>query len=135
MQKQITIRGKVLSGKQLGRTLGFPTANVHLPLDQCRDQQMGGVWFGRVTLPDAAGKYWALINVGTRPTVTNDGLCKAEAWLIGFDGDLYGREITVDLLQFLRPELKFSSVEELRQAMEKDKQQAYDIIRSDEYKL
>lgn len=134
MQKTITIRGRVLPGRQLGRTLGFPTANIHLPLDRCRAERLGGVWFGRVALsPDE--KYWSLINVGTRPTVADDGLCKAEAWLLDFNGDLYGREIGIELLKFLRSEQKFTSVEELRGAMERDKQNALNMIASDEFTL
>lgn len=135
MQKTITIQGRVLPGKRLGRTLGFPTANVHLPLDRCRAEGLGGVWFGRIVLAGTAERYWGLVNVGTRPTVAEDGLCKAEAWLVGFEGDLYGREIGIELLKFLRSEAKFTSLEELRTAMELDKKQALYIIDTHEYTL
>lgn len=135
MQKTITIRGRVLAGRQLGRTLGFPTANVHLPIDRCRAERMGGVWLARVILTDTGERYWGLVNVGVRPTVEDAGTCKAEAWLLDFGGDLYGREIVIELLKFLRPEAKFGSVEELRAAMEEDKQNALNIIASDEFTL
>lgn len=135
MQKTNTIRGEVLPGRRLGRTLGFPTANVHLPLARCRQEHLAGVWFARITVAETAERYWGLVNVGTRPTVDNSGLCKAEAWLLNFCGDLYGRVIEVELLKFLRPEAKFGSVEELREAMEKDKENAFNIIANDEFTL
>lgn len=135
MQKTITIQGRVRPGRRLGRTLGFPTANVHLPIDRCRAEGMGGVWLARVTLEDSGERYWGLVNVGVRPTVEDSGSCKAEAWLLDFSGDLYGREIAIELLRYLRPEEKFGSVEELREAMEGDRQNALNIIANDEYTL
>lgn len=124
-----------MPGRQLGRTLGFPTANVHLPLAECRQEHLAGVWFARIILEDTAERYWGLVNVGTRPTVDNSGLCKAEAWLLDFSGDLYGRQIGIELLRFLRPEAKFDSVGELQEAMERDKENALNIIASDEFTL
>lgn len=135
MQKRITIRGRVLAGRRLGRTLGFPTANVHLPLDRCRAEGVGGVWLARVTLEDCGERYWGLVNVGVRPTVEDAGSCKAEAWLLDFGGELYGREIVIELLKFLRPEAKFASLDELREAMEGDRLNALNIIASDEFTL
>lgn len=135
MQKTITIQGRVRSGRRLGRTLGFPTANVHLPLERCRTERLGGVWLARIILEDTGERYWGLVNVGTRPTVEDSGRCKAEAWLLDFHGDLYGREIRIELLKFLRFEAKFASFDELRAAMEKDKKNALNIIASDEFTL
>lgn len=135
MQKTITIRGRVLPGRQLGRTLGFPTANVHLPLERCRTEQLGGVWLARIVLDESGERYWGLVNVGVRPTVEDAGSCKAEAWLLDFSGDLYGREICIELLKFLRSEAKFGSIEELRGAMEADRNNALNIIASNEFTL
>ncbi|MCH5305915.1 MAG: riboflavin kinase [Rikenella sp.] len=142
MQKTMTIRGTVQPGRQLGRRLGFPTANLPLTdrdgVDGCR---AAGVWVARITIEKRGERYWGLVNVGRRPTVEPDaenggGLCTAEAWLFDFDGDLYGCELRIELLHFLRPERKFSSVEALREAMEQDKIQAVDIIKNDdEYTL
>ena len=123
------------SGRRLGRTLGFPTANVHLPLDRCRAERLGGVWLARIVLEDTGERYWGLVNVGVRPTVEDVGSCKAEAWLLNFSGDLYGREIRIELLKFLRSEAKFASLDELREAMEGDRQNALNIIASDEFTL
>lgn len=135
MQKTITIRGRVLAGRQLGRTLGFPTANLHLPLERCRTERLGGVWLARIVLEDTGERYWGLVNVGVRPTVEDAGSCKAEAWLLDFSGDLYGRQIGIELLKFLRTEQKFASVDELREAMEQDRLNAFNIIASDEFTL
>ncbi|WP_298064176.1 riboflavin kinase [uncultured Rikenella sp.] len=139
MQKAITIQGRVRPGRRLGRTLGFPTANIHLAMSE-DVRAAEGVWLARITILESGERYWGLVNVGRRPTVetaTEDGgICKAEAWLLDFDGDLYGSELRLDLLRYLRPERKFASVEELRQAMERDKKQAINIIENDdEYTL
>lgn len=125
----------MLAGRQLGRTLGFPTANLHLPLERCRTERLGGVWLARIVLEDTGERYWGLVNVGVRPTVEDAGSCKAEAWLLDFSGDLYGRQIGIELLKFLRAEAKFGSLDELREAMERDRLNALNIIASDEFTL
>ena len=76
-----------------------------------------------------------MVNIGTAPTVTQEEKTKAEAWLFDFSGDLYGRELRLDLLRYLRPERKVASVEELRRAMEEDKPTALKSIAQDEFTL
>ncbi|MCX6875834.1 MAG: riboflavin biosynthesis protein RibF [Verrucomicrobia bacterium] len=104
------ISGSVLEGRKLGRQLGFPTANVAIgevltPPD--------GVWAVRVTLSDGS-VLSGVANLGVRPTV--DGATKLlEAHLCDFSGDLYGREIEVALVKLLRAEMKFPSLEALRE--------------------
>lgn len=134
MQNNPIIRGTVVPGKRLGRTLGFPTANLHV--DSSADcAAIAGVWLARVTLPKGA-KYWALVNVGTNPTVVErQPGYRVEAWLMDFEGDLYDHELTVELLQYLRPEKRFPSKEALRLAMEEDKKQALEIIQRHEFTL
>lgn len=138
MQKRHTIRGLVTAGRQLGRTLGFPTANIELAATgRSRDKEQDGVWLARAAWEDDRGtqRRWALVNIGTAPTVTQEEKTKAEAWLFDFTGDLYGRELRIDLLHYLRPERKFSSVEELRRAMEEDRKNALNIIAHHELTL
>ncbi|WP_294598028.1 riboflavin kinase [uncultured Rikenella sp.] len=138
MQKRHSIQGTVTAGRQLGRTLGFPTANIELAATgRSRDKEQDGVWLARAAWEDDRGTHrrWALVNIGTAPTVTPEKRPKAEAWLFDFTGDLYGRELRIDLLHYLRPERKFASVEELRRAMEADKQKALDIIAYHEFTL
>ncbi len=134
MQKRHSIQGIVTAGRQLGRTLGFPTANVEL---SSAGDQPDGVWLARAIWDDdrSTQRRWALVNIGTAPTVTPEKKPKAEAWLFDFSGDLYGRELRLDLLHYLRPERKFASVDELRRAMEADKQKALDIIAYHEFTL
>lgn len=133
MQKTTTIRGVVEPGRQLGRTLGFPTANVRLvdPFDPLQ----AGVWLASVTIETTGQRLWGLVNVGQRPTIEETGVWKAEAWLFDFEGDLYGQAIDIELLRFLRPERKFDSIEALREAMLQDKQNAINIIDKHEFTL
>ena len=103
------LSGIVTKGKQLGRTLGFPTANLSFPagvlIPKC------GVYATTVTVDGKA--YPAVTNIGTRPTVNGQGV-NAECHLLGFAGDLYGKEISVGFYDFLRPEQKFDSLEALK---------------------
>ena len=103
------LSGVVVEGKQLGRTLGFPTANLSLP-DGVLIPKFG-VYATEVT---AEGKtYPAVTNIGTRPTVNGQGV-NAECHLLDFVGNLYGKEITVAFYDFLRPEQRFDSLEEFK---------------------
>lgn len=117
------LTAQVVPGKQLGRTLGVPTANLQLP--------PGVVCPGRgvyACKAKADGQtYLALTNVGTRPTVSGDGIT-LEVWLLDFAGDLYGKEITVEFYAFLRPEQKFSSLAELQAEILKNAQQTRKIL-------
>lgn len=111
------ISGQVVHGKELGRVLGFPTAN--LPLGEDLAEPKRGVYAARVTLENGA-VYKAVINVGSRPTFCDGTHITVESYLLDFEGDLYGQEITVELVKFLRPEQKFGSVDELKQTVLKD---------------
>ncbi len=103
------LSGTVVPGKQLGRTIGVPTAN--LPLAETLLTPALGVY---ACTAEVEGKiYSALTNIGTRPTVNGQGIT-AESWLLDFDGDLYGQELTLEFHGFLRPEQKFANLEELK---------------------
>jgi len=114
------LRGPVEHGDKRGRTLGFPTANlIPDPALVCPGH---GVYACRAGVElDGAWQWWpAATNVGVRPTfVTGRGLL-VEAYLIGFSGDLYGRELRLAFLERLRGELRFESVAELVEQMERD---------------
>lgn len=110
------IRGTVIHGNSLGRTIGFPTANLAISADL---PLQDGVYIAEV---NAGGEvYKAIVNVGTRPTVAGNGGRFVEAHLFGFSGDLYGKEIIVFMLGFIRPEVKFANLEELKSRIEADK--------------
>jgi riboflavin kinase/FMN adenylyltransferase len=105
-----TIRGAVAHGDARGRTIGFPTANIPLGrhLEPAR-----GVYAVTVTLPDGTPRHGAA-NIGRRPTVNAGPESRLEVNLFDFAGDLYGQELAVALHAYLRPEQKFSGLEELR---------------------
>lgn len=109
------LTGKVLSGHQLGRTMGFPTANLAFPAGVLVPKF--GVYACKVSI---GGKvYPAVTNIGTRPTVNGEGIT-AEAHILDFDGDLYDKKITVAFCRFLRPEQRFDSLEELKSQIAED---------------
>ena len=107
--RPFTIRGKVVHGHQLGRTLGIPTANLRLP------EGLVSPRFGvYACLCNVDGvRYPAVTNVGTRPTVNGEGVT-VEPWILDFEGDLYDREISLEFYKFLRPEMKFESLSALQ---------------------
>ena len=101
--------GVVQKGKQLGRTIGFPTANLTFPEGVIVPKF--GVYACNATFDGKV--YAAVTNVGSRPTVNGEGIT-AEAHILGFDGDLYGKTVTLVFHKYLRPEQKFASLEELQ---------------------
>jgi riboflavin kinase / FMN adenylyltransferase len=114
------LRGAVAHGDKRGHTLGFPTANL-VP-EPGLIYPGHGVYACRAAVElDGGWQWWpAATNVGVRPTfVTGRGLL-VEAFLFGFDGDLYGRELRLAFLARLRGEVRFDSVEELIEQMERD---------------
>ncbi len=118
------LSGEVIHGKQLGRVLGFPTANV--PLEEGLLVPDRGVYATCVTCD--SGVYKAVTNIGSRPTVGESTQITAESYLLDFEGDLYGQSMKVELLKFLRPEQKFESLEQLKQAVLNDIEHAKNDI-------
>lgn len=113
------LTGTVRSGKRLGRTLGFPTANVTFPAGVIVPRF--GVY--ACTVAFDGNTYSAVTNIGIRPTVDGEGV-NAEAHILDFEGDLYGKEITVAFCQFLRPEQKFANLDALKAQIAEDIAQA-----------
>lgn len=117
------LSGVVVEGKQLGRTLGFPTANLPLPggvlVPKC------GVYATKVAVGE--NTYSAVTNVGIRPTVNGQD-ANVECHLLDFAGDLYGKEITVAFYDFLRPEQKFDSLEDLKAQIAADAAQVRKML-------
>jgi riboflavin kinase/FMN adenylyltransferase len=118
-----TLIGVVVEGEQLGRTIGFPTANLELPKDKfvpCR-----GVYAVRVKIlgetPDAnvQSEILGVMNIGNRPTV-NGTYSSVEVHLFDWSGDLYGKQLAVQLIEFLRPEQKFPSLDALKAQIQQD---------------
>ena len=118
--KPFKLSGKVLKGKQLGRTIGSPTANIALKRVK---SPLHGVYAVRVSgggLSSAAG----VANVGVRPTVNDGTLANLEVHLFDFDGDLYGERLSVEFMTKLRDEKKFESLDALKAAIAADQQAA-----------
>lgn len=109
------LTGTVIPGKQLGRRLGIPTANLRLP--EGLTVPRFGVYACAVELDGK--KYPAVTNIGTRPTVEGSGIT-VEPWILDYSGNLYGREITLEFHLFLRPERKFDSLADLQAEIQKN---------------
>lgn len=103
------LTGTVTQGERLGRTLGIPTANL-APADGVLVPRFG-VYAANAVFDGQTRR--AVVNIGTRPTVGGENVT-VEPWILDFDGDLYGHTLRLELLSFLRPEKKFSSLEELK---------------------
>lgn len=116
--------GEVLHGKKLGRTLGFPTMNLIPPTQKLLPAY--GVY---VTKTNVDGQWFdGITNIGLRPTVDSDKQVSVETHLFAYEGDLYGKQVEVQFLHFLRPERKFADVEALRAAMLEDLKNAKAIL-------
>lgn len=102
----------VRHGQRLGRTIGIPTVNLAVPAHVLTPER--GVYITRAFLPDGRSCP-GVTNVGTRPTVTEGDTVSVETYLLGFDGDLYGQTVRLDFYKRLRGEVKFPSLEALRQ--------------------
>jgi riboflavin kinase/FMN adenylyltransferase len=118
-----SMRARVRAGERLGRTLGFPTAN--LPLERAR-APVGGVFAVRVHGVAQAGLA-GVASLGTRPTL-NGTRPLLEAHIFDFDGDLYGREIEVEFVAKLREEQRFTTLAELTAQMNCDAREARRVL-------
>ncbi len=111
-----TIRGEVMHGRRIGRTIGMPTVN-QVPAST-KLLPPNGVYASK-TLVDGV-YYQGVTNIGYKPTVGEEDHIGVETFLFEYDNDLYGRMIEVELFYYMRPELKFGSLEELTQKMRED---------------
>lgn len=118
-----TLTGKVVEGKQLGRTIGFPTANLYVPSNKYLPRtgvysvRVYGVRTSESSLIDSGLK--GVMNIGNRPTVDGQSL-SVEVHLLDWSGDLYGQILTVSLEGFIRPEQKFDSLDRLKEQIAAD---------------
>lgn len=114
------IKSEILHGKKLGRRIGIPTINMILPEHKLLPPN--GVYVTEVLVNDR--KYMGVTNVGCKPTVSEECIVGVETYIDDFNQDLYGEKIVVAFLEFIRPEMKFSSIDELKSQMESDIQVA-----------
>jgi len=113
--REHSVFGTVVEGRKLGRQLGFPTANVEVENEQLPPP---GVYAVEVRIDDA----WlpAVANLGRRPTVFEGAELSLEAHLLDWSGDLYGKDLEVRFMRLLRPEMKFSSLDDLKAQIARD---------------
>jgi riboflavin kinase / FMN adenylyltransferase len=125
--RPFAIEGAVERGRQLGRKLGFPTANVALT-DYVIPRF--GVYATRTRLPDGR-EIAGVANIGVNPTVSGDIAPRLEVWLFDFDEDIYDQVIETDLIAFLRPEEKFAGLEAMTEQVMRDAAQARALLLPD----
>ncbi|MCD8020279.1 MAG: bifunctional riboflavin kinase/FAD synthetase [Clostridiales bacterium] len=118
-----TIAGPVVHGKALGRTIQIPTANQIA--DKNKLIPPNGVYVSRIFVQGEEKPYYGITNVGVKPTVEQRAVKGVETNIFGFDRDIYDEVIEVELLHYRRPEMHFSSVEDLKRQMEADIAFAY----------
>lgn len=120
------IRGRVVEGDQRGRTIGFPTANVVLPMERAKPADaVYAAWYLR---PDGS-RHRAAVNVGKRPTFYQDAEHSlVEAHLIDFSGDLYGEAAKVQFVELIRSEQRFDGIEALKTQLDHDIATAAEIL-------
>ena len=114
------IKSEILHGKKLGRRIGMPTINMILPKNKLLPPN--GVYVTEVLVEGKT--YMGVTNVGYKPTVSEERVIGVETYIDDFNQDLYGEKIVVSFLEFIRPEMKFASIEELKAQMESDIQVA-----------
>jgi len=121
--RPFSIRGPVVRGAERGRTIGFPTANIAVTPDRALPAY--GVYVTRAIV--GARTYASATNIGVKPTFV-DERPSVETYLLDFEGDLYGREVRVEVLRRLRGEIRFDSMDELTAAIAADVQKTRDYF-------
>ncbi len=120
------IIGRIVGGKRIGRSIGFPTANIR-PDDEHKLIPADGVYAVKVLL---SGKnYGGMLNIGIRPTVNNGFPEKTiEVHIFDFHGDIYGQDVKITFIERIRPEKKFDRIEELAAQLQEDKKKTMEIL-------
>ncbi len=119
-----SLTGKVVEGERLGRTIGFPTANIQIA-EEYKLLPGDGAYAIRANL---SGEWYnGMLNIGFKPTV-NGSKRTIEAHLFNFEGDIYGEEIRIEFVRSLRKEKKFNSVDELKAQLNEDKENAIKML-------
>ena len=120
------LSGEIVHGKSLGHKLGVPTINQKIPNGKILP--LSGVYCAEVLVDGK--KYQGIANVGSKPTVQEEQIYGLETHLFHCNENLYGKQAITKLLHFVRPEQKFSSIEELKEQLKKDKQYGLNYVAS-----
>ena len=113
------LEGTVVDGYKVGRKIGFPTANLSVDFP---NKLIPSVGVYAIFVHVNGQKYKGMLNIGHRPTINNGNDLSIEVHILDFQGDIYHQKIRIELVDFLRPEMKFNSVDELISQMQKDKE-------------
>lgn len=119
----ILLKGEVVQGKGLGRTVGMPTANLKIYEGTLPES---GVYLTRIEVDEKV--YNSLTNIGKRPSVDSGDEVTVETLILDFNRDIYGKYVALEILEFLRPVLKFASLLEVREQVEEDILEAKKIL-------
>jgi riboflavin kinase/FMN adenylyltransferase len=132
------ISGCVIEGNKLGRVLGFPTANIAVPQHFTIPNGVYAAWVyicGEQSDESTGKRYGAMANLGVKPTFSSASGGAAnrvlELHLLDFQGDLYGRELTAELIEFIRPEQKFDNPEALKNQIKQDEKTIKNILQNE----
>lgn len=119
------IKGSIIAGNQIGRTIGFPTANIRVDEPF---KVIPGIGIYAVRVAVNGEKYPGMLYIGNRPTLSNDNAISLEVNILNFSGNLYNREIEVFFEEYIRENRKFDSLEELKQQLTRDREQALSLL-------
>lgn len=122
---QFSYKGKVISGEQLGREIGYRTANLDVS-NEYRLIKSSGVYASYVDYEDKV--YKAMTYIGRKPTVNDEDIENIEVHILDFEGDLYGKEIKVRFVSKVRDEQKFENIEALRNQIEEDEKKIRELL-------
>ena len=120
------LEGQVVPGDARGRELGMPTVNLRPAVDAV--MPAAGIYAALAHGSEVGSDVPAAVSIGVRPTFEEDGDLRVEAHLVGFEGDLYGRDVRLDFLERLRDELRFDSAAELVEQMKEDVEQTREAV-------
>ena len=119
------LEGTIVSGYQVGRKIGFPTANLRVDFPNKLIPSIG-VYSVFVTVNGQ--QYKGMLNIGHRPTINNGTDLSIEVHILDFEGDIYTLQVRIEFIGFLRPEIKFDSIDELVLQIQKDKEEAIKVL-------
>ncbi len=122
----MVLKGIIVYGKQLGRTLGFPTANL-APDTVPETMPANGVYAGWFCIEETGQRLPCVLNQGKHPTLP-EGDPTIEAFILDFSGDIYGAEVTVEYVEFIRGEVRFPDIEALKMLIARDVETARNIL-------
>ena len=119
------MQGTIVSGYQVGRKIGFPTANLQV---DCPNKLIPAIGVYAVRVSVNGQHYKGMLNIGHRPTINNGTDLSIEVHILDFEGDIYNQPMRIEFIDFLRPEAKFHSVDELILQIQKDKEAALQVL-------